>query len=164
MALSDRIAVMEAGRIAQLGAPRDIYDRPASRFIAEFVGDANLLDGVVAGMEGDAVSVRVDGLRDVLVVPAASLGKFLSGTEVTVVLRPEHVRLGGTAASAGGHVMATVEALAYQGNACLTQVLLPGGRAVRALRSAAEDAARPLARGDAIEIGWSATDLRLVPR
>ncbi|MFO1190330.1 MAG: ABC transporter ATP-binding protein [Alphaproteobacteria bacterium] len=162
MALSDRIAVMDAGRVAQVGAPREIYDRPASRFVAEFVGDANLIDGVVESQGATGVIIRADGLDGPITV--AGGGEFPAGSPVTVILRPEHVQLGVGRPSAGPRLTATVDALAYQGNACLAQLLLPGGRALRALRSSAEDATNPLARGDAVEIGWSAADLRLVPR
>ena len=162
MALSDRIAVMEAGRIAQVGAPRDIYDRPATRFIAEFVGDANLFDGIVDHQDAGGTVVRAEGLAEPIAVVDGM--RFPAGSAVTVVLRPEHVRLGGRPAAGGSGMTATVEALAYQGNACLAQVRLAGGRPLRVLRTAAEDAARPIAKGDVIEIGWRPADLRLVPR
>ena len=59
LAMSDRIAVMSAGRIQQVGAPQDIYDRPANRFVADFIGEANLIPGPLLGLgEGVVVSVR----------------------------------------------------------------------------------------------------------
>src|SRR5439155_7319049 len=59
--MSDRIAVMNEGRIEQLGSPTDLYDRPANRFVAGFVGESNFLEGEVVGTDGKAVAVAIAG-------------------------------------------------------------------------------------------------------
>ncbi len=82
MTLSDRIAVMNEGQIEQIGPPEEIYREPASEFVAEFIGDTNLLDGEVVEQSGDAV-VAVGG-EDGFTVPADD-----AEGEVTVSVRPE---------------------------------------------------------------------------
>ena len=59
LTMSDRIAVMNGGRIEQLGTPEDLYDRPATRFVAGFIGTTNLLSGTVVGREGGVTTVRL---------------------------------------------------------------------------------------------------------
>jgi ABC-type Fe3+/spermidine/putrescine transport system ATPase subunit len=90
MSISDRIAVMRAGRIEQVGAPTEIYEQPATEFVARFVGTATFLDGEVAGPEGTGFAVRT--ALGVLAVrePRAALA---AGARVRLVVRPEAVRL-----------------------------------------------------------------------
>jgi iron(III) transport system ATP-binding protein len=89
LSMSDRIAVMSAGEIQQIGTPEDVYRRPANRFVAEFVGRVNLIHGVVAGIEGTMAVLDVDGSDHRLTVAPAN-GTRLS-EHVTVVVRPEAV-------------------------------------------------------------------------
>lgn len=94
LAISDRVAVMEAGRIAQLGTPEELYRRPASPFVADFVGLSNRLDGDLVGGV-----VRVHGASlPLIAAPEGFTG--VAGARVTAYIRPEHVLL--SAAPAGG--------------------------------------------------------------
>jgi spermidine/putrescine transport system ATP-binding protein len=94
LTMSDRIAVMKSGKILQIGTPRDIYDRPTHRFVADFIGDINILEGTVERADGDLATVR---LRDGSMV-SAHLGTVSARSgDVSVAIRPENVRL----ASAG---------------------------------------------------------------
>ena len=87
--MSDRIGVMEGGRLDQLGTPMEIYERPSTRFVANFIGDANLIDGVAESVDGDAVVVRAGALR----MRARRLGWEQAGQPVTVCVRPERIRV-----------------------------------------------------------------------
>ena len=89
LAMSDRIGVMEAGRLDQVGTPMEIYERPSTRFVANFIGDANLIDGVAERVDGDGVVVRAGAL----VIRARRLGWERAGQPVTVCVRPERVRV-----------------------------------------------------------------------
>ena len=99
LAISDRVVVMDKGRIAQLGTPEDIYRRPATPFVAEFVGTANGLDAAATGddqieVPGWSAPVRVEGAR-----------QFARGERLRLYLRPEELRLSagtGTGAGTGG--------------------------------------------------------------
>jgi spermidine/putrescine transport system ATP-binding protein len=89
MTMSDRIAVMRAGRIEQLGNPEELYERPTTPFVAGFLGVSNLLEGEVAGHDGALVSIR---LRDGTVLRAPADGVAGSGP-VRVGVRPEKLRV-----------------------------------------------------------------------
>ncbi len=91
LTMSDRIAVMSKGKILQIGGPRDIYERPTERFVADFIGETNMLKGVVAkpGKAGN-VSVKLAvGPTLSATVPEG----FSASGQVTVVVRPEHARI-----------------------------------------------------------------------
>jgi spermidine/putrescine ABC transporter ATP-binding subunit len=85
--MSDRIAVMNQGRIEQAGSPSDLYDRPATRFVAGFIGESNFLEGEVAGLEGRDVAVRVAGAT----VVAISRQPAAVGARVVLAIRPEKI-------------------------------------------------------------------------
>jgi spermidine/putrescine transport system ATP-binding protein len=89
MTMSNRIAVMRAGRIEQLGNPEELYERPTTPFVAGFLGVSNLLEGEVAGRDASVVSVR---LRDGTVLKAPAEGVVASGP-VRVGVRPEKLRV-----------------------------------------------------------------------
>jgi iron(III) transport system ATP-binding protein len=89
LALSHEIAVMNEGRIQQIGTPREIYERPANAFVADFVGNSNFIEGVVAGGSGGCYTVRTE-LGDVRVQEAPELG---AGDRVALSVRPEDVDL-----------------------------------------------------------------------
>jgi iron(III) transport system ATP-binding protein len=91
LSMSDRVVVLDHGRVQQIGTPEDVYRRPANRFVAEFVGRVNLLEGVVAGHDGTAVVVDVAGSAGRLAV-AAPDAAAVSGA-VTLAFRPEAVTL-----------------------------------------------------------------------
>lgn len=94
LAMSDRIAVLSNGRIQQLGRPEDIYERPANRFVADFIGDINLWQANVQGPEGNHIACDLHGLGRVLVRNDRSL---VAGQNVTVCTRPERMGLSATA-------------------------------------------------------------------
>lgn len=85
LVMSDRIAVMNNGRIEQVGSPADLYDRPANRFVASFVGESNFLQGEVVGVEGDIAVVNLGGVT----VRAISDGRAKVGMSVELTVRPE---------------------------------------------------------------------------
>ena len=89
MAMSDRIAVMSQGRVQQLGTPRDIYQHPANRFVADFIGDSNLLEAQVESQQGDQ---RVCRYGD-FCFPIESTSNVMIGDKVTLAIRPESIHL-----------------------------------------------------------------------
>jgi iron(III) transport system ATP-binding protein len=91
LSMSDRVAVMSHGEIQQIGTPEDVYHRPANRFVAEFVGRVNLIEGVVASVEGGRAVLDVDGGRHRLTVPSGNAAKV--SDRLTVVVRPEAMTL-----------------------------------------------------------------------
>jgi spermidine/putrescine transport system ATP-binding protein len=90
LTMSDRIAVMHDGHIVQEGEPRDIYEHPATRFVAEFIGQTNFLEGEVVEQQGDRVLVRT---RDGLAAWCTSRVATGKGAAVTVAVRPEKIEI-----------------------------------------------------------------------
>ena len=110
LTMSDRIAVMSAGRIQQVGAAREIYEEPRNRFVADFIGETNLLDVTVAAIsDGIADCALAGGQR----VPAEPTGPAAPGDKGSISIRPEHLRL--TTAERGGGIAGVVERLIYLG-------------------------------------------------
>ena len=95
LAISDRIAVMRAGRVEQIAAPRDIYEKPETPFVASFVGTTNLLSGTIRSRDGDTAEIAFAGTA-----MRASGVTGAAGDNVTVSLRPEALRLLGTGEAA----------------------------------------------------------------
>lgn len=133
MAMSDRIAVMSAGVLHQLGAPRDVYRRPATAFVARFIGRSNVLPGTVAGVDGDILTVRLadGGLLKAPVVAGSFSEGLAAETAVAVSLRPEAVALLGTAPAvadkAEGTLHGRVTMIEFTGSTCVIGLDLDGG-------------------------------------
>jgi spermidine/putrescine ABC transporter ATP-binding subunit len=140
LGLSDRIAVMNRGRIEQLGAPREIYERPSSRFVADFIGASTVLRG--RAVAADRVAVAAGALH---VLSARALP---AGAEVELAIRPERVRM---ALGPGDNVLdARVEGLVYQG--AQTEVTARLGDGQRVLVCVTEPAPTPLVVGQAVRL------------
>ena len=110
LAMADRIVVMNRGRVEQVGSPAETYSRPASAFVADFVGAMNMLDAVVAGPD----RVRVGPLA----LSCNSLGQRGEGRRVRLGLRPEEVRIRGVEPGAVNAIPVTVELLDFLGPFC----------------------------------------------
>jgi spermidine/putrescine transport system ATP-binding protein len=122
LTMSDRIAVMSRGRILQVGSPRDIYDRPAERFVANFIGETNFLEGHVAAIQGEEATVKLHG--GAMISAGLPEGVRPSG-KVTVVVRPEHADL--VTAGARADLTGKLENVVYFGTDTHYHVLLEGG-------------------------------------
>ncbi len=121
LTMSDRIAVINAGRIMQLDTPRAIYERPANRFVAEFIGESTFVP-----VEARQGSVYLGGAALRTAVQPHGEGARL------LMLRPEHLRVlaAGESAQDANVLHATLTAVVYQGDSCLLQARLAGGGAV----------------------------------
>jgi iron(III) transport system ATP-binding protein len=115
LALSHEVAVMNEGRIVQIGSPRTIYEQPRDRFVAEFIGTSNFLDGTVVGAENAPGLFRVrSGLGELI---ARSERALSTGELVTVSVRPENVELLETKPEVGTNVFpGTVDSKVFQGD------------------------------------------------
>jgi iron(III) transport system ATP-binding protein len=100
MTTADRMAVLDAGVLQQVGTPAELFDNPANAFVAGFVGTANLLPGRVCGRDGDAVAVSLDGIGSIRLPASAGLPE--AGT-VTLTFRPHatHIDAAGHADDGG---------------------------------------------------------------
>ncbi|ESZ78185.1 ABC transporter ATP-binding protein [Mesorhizobium sp. L103C105A0] len=122
LTMSDRIAVMSSGKILQVGSPRDIYDRPAERFVADFIGESNFLKADVVSATGGRATVK---LPSGVEIPASLPEGFSPRGKVTIVVRPEHAQLG--TASPSASLSGTVENIVYLGTDTHFHLRLAGG-------------------------------------
>jgi putrescine transport system ATP-binding protein len=155
MGMADRISVMARGEIAQVGAPEEIYETPASRYVAEFVGDINVFEGVVTGMAGEVVTL---GTPFGTLALAVSGPLPASGEAVSLAVRPEKIDILTDRPAAGGNaVPGTIWDLGYLGDATMVQVKLDGaeGKLVKvSVPNRRRQAATPIAWEDRVWLSW----------
>ena len=153
LAMSDRIAVLSGGCLRQVGTPSEIYERPASRFVAEFIGDANFLAARCETVRGpDAVYRLSDDAR--LLGPTGAV----AGASVTLAIRPERLRIAGEAG--GNRLAGQVDEVTFLGDRFDCRLTLPGGQHLT-LRLAA-GGTQPPARGERIVVELPRDALRVV--
>jgi spermidine/putrescine transport system ATP-binding protein len=153
LALSHRIAVMDKGRVEQIDEPSRIYGFPRTRFVADFIGQCNLLSGPVTAYSGGVATLEVAGLGPVrATTPSAAVG-----AAATVALRPEKIRIGASAPSdtPDNHFRGTVHDLLYMGDVTVYRVSTPGGTELEALLANSQSGrAKFFEAGDAVEMTW----------
>jgi spermidine/putrescine ABC transporter ATP-binding subunit len=148
LVMADRIAILKDGRLLQSGAPREVYEHPANRFAADFIGVMNFFPGVA-----DAAGLRCE---DGTLIAADGTAK---GPALAAV-RPERVKL----SPGGNNLSGTVIALAYHGLDLQLHVQTAASPKPVIVRLTADIAeAQNLAQGDAVTLGWSAKDTRIFP-
>ena len=158
MALSTRVAVFDRGAVIQVGTPAEVYRRPRSRFVAEFLGAANLLAGRV---ERGAVRVGArDGSVNDLVLRVADL-RAGEGTPVVCVVRPEAIERAAADAAAPNRLEAGVLAAVYLGGRHECELALPGGLTLRA-ELAAHGGAEAPKPGERIVVAIAPEDVVLL--
>jgi spermidine/putrescine transport system ATP-binding protein len=160
LTMSDRIAVMNEGRVEQIGAPRDIYEMPSSVFVAGFIGDANLFQVAVVQCTGDEAMVDVAGERLPIQNPADAARE---GDAATLMIRPERVRVM-MHQPQNGHVglSCTVKDLVFQGP--VVRVALVARDGSETVAHVGADEQLPLLRpGDQVWAGWEREAARLLP-
>ncbi|HKV00070.1 MAG TPA: ABC transporter ATP-binding protein [Vineibacter sp.] len=156
LTLSDRIAVFKDGAIQQIGGAVEIYERPATSFVAQFIGESNRLDGTVVAREGDRCVVRVDGDLLVKAVPVA-VGDM--GSRTTLSIRPEHVVIDPTDSHWDNVVPARLENLIYHGDHARAQFRLGAGQ-IFTVKISNPRHAGAFAVGVDVRLAWRATDCR----
>jgi spermidine/putrescine ABC transporter ATP-binding subunit len=163
LALSDRIAVLSHGRIEQIGTPGEIYERPASAFVAEFIGSSNMLRArVIERGDSGAIVTTETGLQ--LYCLAEQSVELDNGVNVSVLLRPERIHVetpGGTAAPGQNRISARIADITYLGEDLHLSLDLVGGERLRASVKNA-NAARRWVPAQLVEIVIEAADLRLL--
>lgn len=154
--MADRIAVMDAGRIVQVGTPSEIYEAPASRFVAQFLGDVNLLEGRVRGRHGDAWAVEAAAAPHGLIVESADPA-LAAGDAVAVAVRPEKMTLHRERPPGARNVLAgEVADTSYLGDWTMVRVSLDTGEILRVSRqNATRGGAATVARGERTYVSFA---------
>jgi len=155
MVVADRIALMNHGRIAQVGPPDEIYEKPNARWSAQFIGDVNLLEGRAAERDGaGVVETAVAGA-----VRVTSLAGARPGDAVAVALRPEKIGVAAQrpAAAPDNVVAGTVSEIGYRGDKSVYKVALDGGAQIKAaVANAARGGAPEIGLGERVFLSWPA--------
>lgn len=155
LTMSDRIAVMNAGRIEQVGSPRELYEQPVSQFVADFIGESNFLSGRVELGDGYLYLVTEEGWR--VVIPNAD--NLRPGEQVSVALRPERIVIGD--GSGDNVVEGSIEEIIYVGEATKFRVRLEHDRWLTVKQPSRLETMR-WRRGDRVRLSWSAADAVIV--
>ena len=153
MSLADRMAVMQHGRIAQLGAPAEIYEQPSSRDVAAFIGDVNLIEGRVA--------LTGSGWTDVDCGPAGYVRveqacKFAVQQQVWIALRPEKLRISRGKPSVVNTLRGTIEEVTYAGETSLYKIRAGGDLVKASAPNIERVSADGLRAGETAWLGWPA--------
>jgi ABC-type Fe3+/spermidine/putrescine transport system ATPase subunit len=158
--MSDRVAVMQRGRLEQVGAPGELYERPVNRFVADFLGESNFVEGTVVGgvVDGRYVLRTVSGV-EVYGLAATPLGE---GQRVLAAVRPEKLQVSDAAPSPMNAYKGTVEEIDYVGDATRYRVAVgvDGTLTVKVQNRLATRQYRP---GDPVTLTWDPTETRLFP-
>src|SRR5271170_6860866 len=150
MTMSTRIGVMQAGQIAQIGTPGEVYESPVSRFVADFVGTINLFEATVLRAEAGRAVLAAAGVE--LVVAQ----KLAVGAAVCLGVRPEKLVLSRQPPAAGlNSLRGVIQDVAYLGGLSSYHVRLDGGMVIRASAPNLERrVGTQLAAGDEVHVGW----------
>src|SRR6266540_2454474 len=160
LTMSDRIAVMNEGRVEQIGTPQEIYHSPTSVFVANFIGVANLIPGVVRDTGGADATVMVSGRH---AVPVPHGGQVLRpGAAATIMVRPERLRLTEAAPADGSGVPVTVEHAVFQGPV-VRCTLRAADRTEIVAHVGPEQSLPDLQPGLGLWVGWDTNAARLLP-
>ena len=153
LVMADRMAVLRDGKLLQCDTPHAVYEYPADRFVADFIGVMNFVPGKATA---DGV-LAANGVRIAGNVPAT----LIPGAAAVASVRPERIRLFPSAQTAN-RIAGTVEALAYQGLDLQLHVRTALSQKPFLVRVTADAAdRRPVSSGDAVELGWDAADVRI---
>ena len=154
MTMSDRIAIMDRGSIVQIGTPREIYEQPNGRFVADFIGTANLLNGTVRAIENGVAAIRLD--QPAVDVRVSAEGCAALNTAVTVMIRPEKITAHRMLSKdSDNRLEGVIAEIAYLGDMSIYHVQIDGGPVmqVSATNRRREDEP-PLTWDDRVSLTW----------
>jgi spermidine/putrescine transport system ATP-binding protein len=160
LAMSDRIAVMNGGEVEQIGSPREIYTRPQTAFVADFIGSLNVLELKVDELVGDYAVTRLDDGERVVVVAGPGMQV---GDDVRVAMRPEQVQLAPAAAASpdgGSFLRGRIAEVVFLGMYTQFHVDTRAGRVVS--HRMADEPLAELEAGTDVVLEWQPEDAALV--
>jgi spermidine/putrescine ABC transporter ATP-binding subunit len=156
LSMATRIAVMEKGAIKQVATPEELYEQPATKFVADFIGKVNMFDASVVSQKGKAVICKSDVLGKLNLSSDKTCGK-----DVTIAVRPEKLKISRTQPKAEGvvRVAVTVKDVGYYGDWSEVVAEMDGGHEVSVnVQNDKRDASTNLKRGDKVWVTWTPAD------
>ena len=159
LTLSDRIALMHQGRIVQVGTAADLYERPATPFVAGFIGESTMVEGVAEATGNGGLALRPDA-TSAIALPGS--GPVRTGEAAVIVLRPEKLIVDPVATSGSG-LVARVDDLVYVGDVTRAVLAISETLRITARLANRRDLFRP-AIGDRVRVHWAAEEALILPR
>jgi spermidine/putrescine transport system ATP-binding protein len=154
LTMSDRLVVMNAGRIEQLGAPREVYERPRTRFVAGFIGTSNIISGTVASMDGTTAVLETAG-DEILSVPGANEVGATAGGRLDITVRPEKIMIGADRPDSGRcAIRGKVTEVVYLGTSTQYEITALDGSELRVFVQNAADSSDIAERGSEVWLSW----------
>jgi putrescine transport system ATP-binding protein len=156
MTVADRIAVMDHGKLVQVATPAEIYEQPNSRYVAEFVGDVNIIEAAVTRMTSGDITLKSDALDAELRLTQRADAK--AGDRVAVALRPEKIRIGKEPLSEvhANCAQGVVYDIAYLGDLSIYHVHLDNGFVLKAAKTnLSRQIEPPIEWGDRVNLSWT---------
>lgn len=152
MTMADTIAVMNEGQIEQMGSPADLYDNPETAFVANFLGQSNLIKGTITGNDGDSLVVDIYGQK--IAVPKSR--SHAVDNSMYAGIRPEKFRISLLETPVSGNVLSggRIEDVSYIGVSTQYQVEMPWGQELMVFEQN-DDGVAPFNKGDAVNISWA---------
>jgi spermidine/putrescine transport system ATP-binding protein len=159
LTMSDRIAVMDKGVALQVGEPEEIYERPANKFVADFIGETNFIDAAVCGQQGEIVELEI---AESGVVRIFSSRTFVNGQKVTIAVRPEKLRLNAPLEN-GNNLIGRVEDIVYIGTDTHYGIRLRGGQKARVREQNVTRGHKSIAKvGEEVQVSFTSTSPRVL--
>jgi ABC-type Fe3+/spermidine/putrescine transport system ATPase subunit len=155
--ISDRIAIMSAGRLEQIGTPEQIYLKPANRFVAEFIGESNFLDATVQAGP-DLRRLRID---NDLGVPLQRDSALCVGDRATLMIRPERIIVGSQASGLPISFPGRIEDRFFIGSTLKLKISIGAGETITACLSNSQFSQDTCRASDHIQVGWHADDMTM---
>ncbi len=153
MTMSTRIALMHEGRVEQVDPPRRMYEFPATRYSAEFIGLVNLFDGHVISQEDDRVLIQCEDTEQPILVRHSQ--PLTAGMPVTVAIRPEKVQVMNDSDDQPNRIKGIIKEIAYLGDVSIYHVELPSGKRVKFTQSNIQALAeQPITWEQEVQLGW----------
>jgi putrescine transport system ATP-binding protein len=160
MTMSDRLAVMEKGRVLQVGTPAEVYESPSCRHVAEFLGAANVFEGRCIGRRDGFIEVRCEGVDGIFRLPP--IVAFSDGIPVAFAVRPEKIALRDAPHDGENAVSGAIEDVAYKGDVSRVRVRLAGGCLVSVQQTNAQRRSLGVSRGQRVVLCWRPDDVALL--
>jgi spermidine/putrescine transport system ATP-binding protein len=151
MTMADTIAVMNEGKIEQMGSPADLYDNPETAFVANFLGQSNLIKGTITGNDGNSLVADLYGQK----VSIPKVRSHAVDNSIYAGIRPEKFRISLLNTPVSGNVLSggRIEDVSYIGVSTQYQVAMPWGQELIVFEQN-DDGVAPFNKGDAVNISW----------
>ncbi len=159
LTMSDRIAIMNRGRLEQVATPRELYENPKTEFVADFIGVANIIRGKITEDNARVKKLLSNGQE--FLIPSGE--RFTSGDNVILAVRPERIEMGEKAKKRRNCFLAEVENVLYKGASLEYYVILENNQEIR-IRVETKSVSQDDITGDKIAIGWNESDTVVLKR